>query len=171
MQEHRALILRSNRFLGSALVEHGLVSVDDLESANETFMEAIQASELKRASILNTLLFEKKSLQEADLIEYLAEGEGLGLIDLRHILLRSLRPFNVDLSLCWATSTIPFDKIEETYMLATCYYLSAPVLKHWKDRLGGRLIWFATSTVSMTQALEKVEEIHEAEDAAAAEEG
>lgn len=148
----------------------GLVSVDDLESANENFMEAIQASELKRASILNTLLFERKALKEEALVDHLVEEEGLGLIDLRHVALRSLRPFNVDLSLCWATSTIPFDKIEETYLLATCYYLSAPVLKHWEELLGGRLIWFGTSTVSMTWALEQVEEIHEAEDAAAAEE-
>jgi hypothetical protein len=170
MQEHRALILRSNRFLGSALVERGLVSVDDLEAANEKFMEAIQASELKRASILSTLLFETKSMEEQSLIEYLVDEEALGLIDLSYIDLRSLRPYNVDLSLCWATSSIPFDKVEDTYMVATCYWLSAPVVKHWEDILDGRVIWYGTSTNSMTRALERIEEIHEAEDAAAAEE-
>ncbi|HKK17997.1 MAG TPA: hypothetical protein VJ952_04875 [Opitutales bacterium] len=170
MQEHRALILRSNRFLGSALVERGLVSVDDLESANEKFMEAIQSSELKRASILSTLLFETKSLEEQSLIDHLVEEEGLGLIDLSYIDLRSLRPYNVDVSLCWASSTIPFDKVENTFMLATCYWLSAPVVKHWEELLEGPVIWYATSINSMTRALEQVEEIHEAEDAAAAEE-
>lgn len=169
MQEHRALILRSNRFLGSALVERGLVSVDDLEAANEKFMEAIQSSELKRASILSTLLFESKSLGEESLIEHLVEEEGLGLIDLSYVELRSLRPMNVDLSLCWATSTIPFDKVENTYMVATCYWLSAPVVKHWEDLLDGRVIWYGTSINSITRALEQTEEIHEAEDAAAAE--
>lgn len=170
MQEHRALILRSNRFLGSAMVERGLVSVDDLETANEKFMEAIQSSELKRASILSTLLYETKALEEQSLLEHLVEEEGLGLIDLSYIDLRSLRTFNVDLSLCWATSTIPFDKVEDTYMVATCYWLSAPVVKHWEELLEGRVIWYGTSTNSMTRALEKIEEIHEAEDAAAAEE-
>lgn len=169
MQEHRALILRSNRFLGSALVELGLVSTDDLESANERFMEAIQASELKRASILSTLLFESKTLDEQTLLEHLVEEEGLGLVDLNHIELRSLRPYNVDLSLCWVTSTIPFDKIENTYMVATCYKLSAPVVKHWEELLDGPVIWYGTSTNSMTRALERLEEIHDAEDAAAAE--
>ncbi|MFO8026484.1 MAG: hypothetical protein R6U56_02330 [Opitutales bacterium] len=169
MQEHRALILRSNRFLGSALVDRGLVSVDDLESANESFMEAIQASELKRASILSMLLFEKKTLEEQVLMEHLVEEEGLGLIDLNHIDLPSLRPFNVDLSLCWATSTIPFDKIEKTYMLATCYRLSAPVLKYWEEFLDGPVIWYGTSIISMTRALERIEEIHAAEDTVAAE--
>lgn len=170
MQEHRALILRSNRFLGSALVERGLVSVDDLEAANEKFMEAIQSSELKRASILSTLLFEDKSLEEQSLIEHLVEEEGLGLIDLNYVDLRSLRPFNVDISLCWASSTIPFDKIENTYMVATCYWLSAPVVKHWEELLDGRVIWYGTSINSMTRALERIEEIHEAEDAAAEDE-
>lgn len=167
MQEHRALILRSNRFLGSALVERGLVSVDDLEAANEKFMEAIQSSELKRASILSTLLFETKSLEERSLIEHLVDEEGLGLIDLNYVDLRSLRPFNVDISLCWASSTIPFDKVENTYMVATCYWLSAPVVKHWEELLDGRVIWYGTSINSMTRALERIEEIHQAEDAAA----
>ncbi|MEO0509395.1 MAG: hypothetical protein AAF065_06020 [Verrucomicrobiota bacterium] len=170
MQQHRALILRSNRFLGSALVDRGLVSVGDLEAANEKFMDAIQASELKRASILNTLLFELKALEETKFLEHLVEEEGLGLIDLSHVDLRSLRPHNVDLSLCWVTSTIPFDKVENTYMVASCYSLSAPVLRCWEELLDGRVIWYGTSTTSMTRALERIEEIHEAEDAASAEE-
>lgn len=170
MQEQRALILRSNRFLGSSLVDRGLVSVNDLELANEKFMEAIQASELKRASILNTLLFDTKSLEEHALLEHIVEEEGLGLIDLNHIDLRSLRPFGVDLSLCWATSTIPFDKIENTYMLATCYGLSEPVVKHWQELLNSPILWYATSSASMTRALDRIESIHEAEDAAIADE-
>jgi hypothetical protein len=170
MQEHRALILRSNRFLGSALVDRGLVSMSELEGANEKFMEAIQASELKRASILNTLLFESKALSEADLFEHLVDEEGLGLVDLDFVELRSLRPFNIDLSLCWVTSTIPFDKVEDTYMLASCYYLSAPVVKHWEESLDGRVIWYGTSTTSVTRALERIQEIHDTEDAAQDEE-
>jgi hypothetical protein len=167
MQEYRALILRSNRFLGSALVERGLVSVHELEAANEKFMEAIQSSELKRASILSTLLFENKSLAEESLIEHLVEEEDVGLIDLSYVDLRSLRPMNVDLSLCWATSTIPFDKVENTYMVATCYWLSAPVVKYWEDLLDGRVLWYGTPLSSMTRALEQIEEIHKAEDVAA----
>lgn len=167
MQEHRALILRSNRFLGSTLVDRGLVSVNELEAANEKFMEAVQASELKRASILNTLLFETKVLEEQVLLEYLVEEEGLGLIDLDHVNLRSLRPFNVDTSICWVTSTIPFDKVEETYMLATSYRLSAPVIKYWEELFARPIIWYGTSCASITRGLERIEEIHQAEDAAA----
>ncbi len=169
MQQHRALILRSNRFLGSALVDKGLVSTGDLEEANGKFMEAIQASDLKRASILSTLLFDLKKLDEAKLLDYLAEEEKLGMIDLNFTEVHSLRPMNVDLSLCWATSTVPFDHIEGVYMVATCYYMSAPVIKHWEDLLDGQVIWYGTSTASLSRALERIEEIHETEDAAAAE--
>jgi hypothetical protein len=169
MQQHRALILRSNRFLGSALVDKGLVSVGDLEEANGKFMEAIQASDLKRASILSTLLFDLKKLDEGKLLEYLAEEEKLGLVDLNFVEVSSLRPMKVDLSLCWASSTVPFDNVEGTYMVATCYYLSAPVKKYWEDLLDGRVIWYGTSTSSLSRALERIEEIHEAEDAAAEE--
>ena len=169
MKEHRALILRSNRFLGTALVERGLVSGDDLESANEKFMEAIQASDLKRASILSALLFDTKALEEKALLELLVEEEGLGLIDLNYVNLPSLRSFNVDLSLCWVTSTIPFDKVENTYMVASCYGLSLPVIKHWEQLLDGPIIWYGTSISSMASALERIEEIHEAEDAASEE--
>lgn len=170
MQQHRALILRSNRFLGSALVDKGLVSVSDLEEANGKFMDAIQASDLKRASILSTLLHDLKKVDEDKILDYLSEEEKLGLIDLNYMEVSSLRPMNIDISLCWASSTVPFDLVEGVYMLATCYYMSAPVVKHWEELLDGRIIWYGTSTGSLSRALERIEEIHEAEDAAAAEE-
>lgn len=169
MQQHRALILRSNRFLGSALVDKGLVASADLEGANGKFMEAIQSADLKRASILSTLLFDLKSLDESKLLEYLVDEEKLGLVDLDFLELGSLRPMNVDISLCWASSTVPFDHVEGTFMLASCYYMSAPVVKHWEDLLDGRVLWYGTSIASLSRALERIEEIHETEDAAAAE--
>jgi len=129
-------------------------------------MEAIQSADLKRASILSTLLFDLKKVEEAKLLDYLAEEVKLGLIDLNFVELQSLRPMNVDLSLCWASSTVPFDHVEGTYMLATCYYMSAPVIKHWEELLDGRVIWYGTSTASLSRALERIEEIHETEDTA-----
>jgi len=170
MQQHRALILRSNRFLGSSLVDKGMVSVADLEAANEKFMDMIQSSELRNASILTTLLYDMKVLEEAKLFEHTLEEHAIGLIDLDQVELHSLRSMNVDMSLCWASSTIPFDKVEDTYLVATCYYMSSPVVKHWEEQLGANVIWYATSISSMTRALERIESIHEAEDAAAVEE-
>jgi len=168
MQQHRALILRSNRFLGSSLVNKGLLSSDDLEAANEKFMEAIQSPELlKNASILTTLLYDLKLLDEAKLLEHIVEEHGIGLIDLNHIELRSLPDTKLDMSLCCASSTIPFDKVNETYMVATCYYMSAPVIKYWEDLLDGEVVWYGTSAVSMSRGLERMEDIFAAEKVAA----
>lgn len=170
MQQHRALILRSNRFLGSSLVNKGLLSSGDLEAANEKFMEAIQSPELLRnASILTTLLYDLKVLDETRLFEHIVEEHRIGLIDLNHIELRSLPMTELDMSLCWATSTIPFDKVEETYMVATCYYMSAPVVKYWEELLNGEIIWYGTSMASMSRGLERLEDVLAAEKAAAAE--
>jgi hypothetical protein len=132
-------------------------------------MEAIQSSELKRASILSTLIFESKKLEETKLLDYLVDELKLGLIDLDFADLISLRSLNlktVDLSLCWASSTLPFDTLEGTYMLASCYHMSAPVVKHWEDILDGPVIWYGTTMASLSRAFERVEDIHKAEDAA-----
>jgi hypothetical protein len=78
---------------------------------------------------------------------------------------------NAELSLCWASSTIPFDHVEGTYMVASCYYISAPVVKYWEELLDGKVVWYAASMASINRGLERIEEIHAAEDAAAEEKG
>lgn len=55
-------------------------------------------------------------------------------------------------------------------MVASCYYMSAPVIKHWEDMLDGRVLWYGTSISSLSRALERIEDVHEAEDAAAEDE-
>lgn len=170
MQQYRALILRSNRFLGSSLVEKGLLNSEDLEAANLKFMDQIQSPDsLRNASILSTILFDQKSLEESKLVEQIVEECKVGLIDLAQFQLSSLRPTGIDLDACVATWTLPFDVFDGTYMLATCYYLSAPVIKYWEDQLDGNIIWYVTSVAAMVRALENIQDIHEAEDAAAAE--
>jgi hypothetical protein len=89
------------------------------------------------------------------------------LIDLNHIELRALPSTDIDLSLCWASSTIPFDKVDDTYMVATCYYMSAPVVKYWEDLLDGKIVWYETSMASMSRGLERLEDVLAAEKAAA----
>ncbi|MEM8548068.1 MAG: TRAP transporter TatT component family protein [Pseudomonadota bacterium] len=75
MSEQRPLILRSNRFLGSALIERGLVTAEDLEVANEKLLETIQAGDIRGASLLNILIYEQKALDEALLLDSLVEGD------------------------------------------------------------------------------------------------
>ena len=56
------------------MVNKGLLSSGDLELANEKFMVAIQSPELLRnASILTTLLYDLKVLDETSLLEHIVE--------------------------------------------------------------------------------------------------
>jgi hypothetical protein len=170
MQHHRALILRSNRFLGSSLVDKGLITSAHIEAANVKFMEMMQSPEtIRNASILSTILFDHKVLEEGKLIDLIVEESKIGLVDLAQIQLQSLRPMEIDLDACSATWTMPFDHLEGTFMLATCYYLSAPVIKYWEELLDGEIIWYATTLGAMVRALETVQDLHEAEDLAEAE--
>lgn len=152
------------------MVNKGLLSSVDLEAANEKFMDAVQSPELLRqASILNTMVYDLKVLDEARLLEHIVEEHNIGLVDLDHIEIRPLPSTEIDISLCQASSTIPFDKVEQTYMVASCYYLSAPVVKHWEELLDGKVVWYSTSMASMSRGLERLEEAISAEQAAAAE--
>ena len=160
MQPNRALILRSNRFLGSSLLDKGLISNANLEAANEKFMEVIQSREsFKNASVLKIMLHDLKVLDESLLLKHTLEEYGIGLIDLNFVELNRLSSTAINLDLCWSTLTVPFDKNEQTYMLATCYYMSAPVIKHWEELLDGKIIWYTTSMVSMNHGLERIEDI------------
>lgn len=158
MQQHRALILRSNRFLASSLFDEGLISNGNLNAANEMFMGAIQSHELlKTTSLLSILISELKVLDEAKLLDHLFEQHSLGIIDLNYIELSSLPIADLDMSLCRASLSLPFDKVDGIYMVATCYYMSTPVVKHWEALLNGKIIWYATSMASMHQSLERLE--------------
>lgn len=170
MQQHRALILRSNRFLGSALVDKELIKSEDLEAANEKFMEHLQGSESAgNASILYSLLYELKTLDEAKLVDLLVEESKIGMVDLTQLKLNSLRPIGLEVSDCKATWTLPFDHIEDTYMIATCYYLSNPAIQFWEDKYKKKVIWYGTSMSSMLRAFDRIQELHDAEDVAAEE--
>lgn len=159
MLEHRSLLLRSNRFLGSALVSRNLIKVEDLEAANQKLLEVIQSDHLKAASILNILLFDLNALNERDLINSIVEANStIGLIDLRHFDVEKSVPPDIDLGLCWATWSLPFDRIDKTYFIATAYYLSAPTLKHWEESLDGNVVWYVSSITAMTETLQKIED-------------
>lgn len=162
----RPLILRSNRFLGSAMLERDLISNDILETANERLLEIIQSGDSTNASLLYVLLFDLKELNETDLIESVVETEKLGAIDLGSYHLDSIVDVPLDMSLCRATFTVPFDKMEDVWMVASAYYLSRPAVQHWEQVLGGPVIWYASSVSSIIGALERIEMIKEKKTAA-----
>ena len=160
MQNNRALILRSNRFLVSSLLDKGLITNSQMEAANEKFIEAAKtAKSYKNASILKILLHDLKALDENKLLAHIVDEHKIGVIDLKQMELHESASVEIDYSLCWSTLTVPFDQVDQTYMLATCYYMSSPALKYWEELLDGKVIWYATSLVSVNYYLDRIEKL------------
>jgi len=153
--ENRALLMRANRLMGASLVEANLVKIDDLEKANEKLFEIIAAQNARQSTLLGVLCNQMKVLNEDDVIAYVTEKEPVGLIDLRSYDISEDLRKTLDTDSCWATRTVPFDREDDFYSVATAYYLSAAVRKHWEKALGGPIIWYATTLEMLADYLEK----------------
>ena len=158
MASLKPLIMRANRLLGASLVERGLVSIDDLDAANERLLELLSANaEQTRLGLLSILINEKQCVSENRLIEYLVEEQGLAIIDVRNMEVPEELKAETTPAECWATWTVPFDKVEDTHYLATAYYMSPAVRSFWEDKIQGNLIWFAAPLGSIVDYLESLE--------------
>ena len=157
MSEHRPLLMRSNRLLGSALIEHNLVKFEDLEAANERLLEIAATGDMRRSSVLNILAYETKVLREEDLLHHVVDDHGVGVIDLRGYEVPEEVKRDLDLGACWATWSVPFDKEEDFHFVATAYYLSPAVRAYWEKTLGGQIIWQATTMDIIAEFLDRVQ--------------
>ncbi len=156
--------MRSNRFLGSALVERSLIDVGDLETANGKLLEIIQGGEMRQASLLSILMYDMQVLEEEALIERILEDTGLGLIELGSYDLTRREAQSWDVGSCWATQTVPFDAIEGFHFVATAYYLSQPARKFWEELLEGEIVWYVAPMVSIADSLNAIEEAQASEE-------
>lgn len=154
-KEYRPLLMRANRLLGAALVEHNLVKIEDLETANEKLIEVVATDQPRQSTILGLLAYDMKVLKEDDMLHHLVESEGVGLVDLRDYDVPEESRKNLDLGACWATWSVPFDREEEFWFVATAYYLSPAVRSHWEKALGGPILWFGTTLDAIAEYLEK----------------
>lgn len=156
--EHRSLLMRANRLLGANLVEVNLVKIDSLEAANERLLELVSEGDYRRSSVLGILSYELQVLNEADVLQYVVDEHGLGMVDLRSYDVPDDLRASVDLGACWSTWTVPFDREEEIHFVATAYYLSPAVRTYWEKLLGGPIVWYGTSMELISEFLESVEE-------------
>jgi hypothetical protein len=154
-KEHRPLLMRANRLLGAQLVEHNLVKIEDLETANEKFIEVVASDQPRQSTILGLLAYDMKVLREDDVLHFIVETEGAGLVDLRDYEVPDDFKKHLDLGACWATWSVPFDREEEFFFVATAYYLSPAVRAFWEKQLGGPILWFGTTLEGIADYLEK----------------
>ena len=148
--------MRANRMLGAALVENNLVKIEDLETANEKLIEIVANDQPRQSTILGLLAYDMKVLKEDDVLHHLVESEGVGLVDLRDYDVPDDSKKNLDVGACWATWSVPFDREEEFYFVATAYYLSPAVRTFWEKQLGGPILWFGTTLEGIADYLEKL---------------
>ncbi|WOO42868.1 hypothetical protein [Rubellicoccus peritrichatus] len=157
MIANRPLVLRSNRFLGAALTDAGLILNEDLEAANEKVLQAVQKEDPRGANLLNILLYDLQKLDEPALIDETLEQHDIGVIDLANYDLSFLTETEVSFSICWSTFTVPFDCVENFTMIATAYYLSKPTIDFWESQFDGPIIWYVSSVASIADALARAE--------------
>src|SRR3954466_15905466 len=155
-KEHRPLLMRANRLLGASLVEQNLVKIEDLETANEKFIEIVSTDQQRQSTILGILAYDMKVLKEDDVLHHIVESEGAGLVDLRDYEIPDDVKKTIDVGAGWATWSIPFDREEEFHFVATAYYLSPAVRAHWEKALGGPILWFGTTLEAIADYLEKL---------------
>lgn len=149
--------MRSNRLLGATLVEHNLVKIEDLESANERLLEALATDQPRQSTILGILAYEKKVLREEDVLHHMVETEGVGLMDLRHYDTNEELRKKLDTGAAWATWTVPFDREDEFYLIATAYYFSPAVRAYWEKQFDGPILWYGTTLEVIAEFLEKLD--------------
>jgi hypothetical protein len=155
--EHKPLLMRANRTLGSTLMELNLVKIEDIEQANEKLLEMVAKNQLRQSSILAILAFDMKVLNEEDLLQHVVETDSVGLVDLRDYEVPDESRKNIDMGACWATWSVPFDKEEEFFFVATAYYLSPAVRAFWEKQLGGSILWFGTTLEGIADYLERLQ--------------
>lgn len=155
-KEHRPLMMRANRLLGAQLVEHNLVKIEDLEAANEKLIELVSGEVPRQITVLGILAYEMKVVKEDDVLHHIVEAEGVGLVDLADYDVPDDVKKNVDIAACWATWSVPFDREEDFWFVATAYYLCPAVRAHWEKALSGNIIWFGATMEAIADYIEKL---------------
>ncbi len=154
--EIRSLLMRANRLLGASLVEANLVTVEQLESANERLLELIAGGAPRQCTLLGVLAYDLKVLVEEDVLQHCVDEHNVGLVDLRTYEMSEELKLGLSYPACWATWTVPFDRDDDFTLVATAYYLSPAVRTFWEKQLGGQVIWYATTLEAIAETLERL---------------
>lgn len=154
--EIRSLLMRANRLLGASLVEANLVTVDQLESANERLLELIASGTPRQCTLLGVLAYDLRAVSEEDVLQHCVDEHNIGLIDLRTYEGAEEVKLGLSQPACWATWTVPFDRDEDFTFVATAYYMSPAVRAYWEKQFDGRVVWYGATLETIAEALERL---------------
>lgn len=153
-----SLLIKSNRVLGTRLVEADLASVEEMDRANEVFIELARAKDIKRASLLRVLVYDMQSLKEESLLDYQLENYPVGAVMLENYKIDDELLAQESLELMRASWTLPIDRVNGRWFLATAYYMSDIVREFWEERLEGRITWLVSSLSQLETVFESLAE-------------
>lgn len=151
-RETSSLLIKSNRVLGTHLVEAGLTNQEDMDAANELFIRLAREKDIKRASLLRILIFDKQTLKEESILDHQIEHHPVGAVMLENYNIDEVLLLQQPLEFMRATWTLPIDYVNDRWFVASAYYLSDTVRKFWEDRLEGRISWYV-STLSQFETI------------------
>ncbi len=140
-----SLMIKSNRVLGTRLVEAGLTSVEEMDKANEDFIGLARAKDIRRASLLRIMVYDHQCLAEESLLDYQLEHHPVGAVMLENYDIDEELCDDIPLELMRASWTLPIDRVGNRWFLATAYYMSDVVRNFWEERLNGRINWYVSS--------------------------
>lgn len=140
-----SLMIKSNRVLGTRLVEAGLTSAEEMDKANEDFIGLARAKDIRRASLLRIMIYDHQSLAEESLLDYQLENYPVGAVMLENYDIDEELFEDIPLELMRASWTLPIDRVGNRWFLASAYYMSDIVRKFWEERLDGRINWYISS--------------------------
>lgn len=150
-------MMRSNRLLGASLVEHSLIKIEVLEQANERLLELMASASDVPVSILQILVVELKAISEQQILNFLSEEMGLGVVDLTHYDQPDELRKRLDIGACSATWSVPFDVEEGVNFVASAFYLSPAVRSFWESELNGPILWYATTSENISEFLARLQ--------------
>lgn len=150
--EHRSLLMKANRQLGLTLADRNLLQAEQLQEATDRWLEGLAGGE-PGASLLRVITHSLKFLREEDLLRHAMEHEGIGLVDLGDFDGPDEFRRLPDPDACWATWTVPFDRLDGFTCLASAYALSPVAKAHWEGRIEGPVLWFGTTLDGLSEHL------------------
>ncbi len=154
--EIRSLLMRANRLLGASLVEANLLTVDQLENANEKLLELIAGGIPRQCTLLGVLAYDLKVLREEDVLQHAVDEHGIGLVDLRAYEIPDEIRARVHAPACWATWTVPFDSDEDFVLVASAYHLSPAVRTYWEKQFGSQVVWYGATLETIADTLDRL---------------
>lgn len=107
-------------------------------------------------------MVETQALSEAGLLDEQIDNHGLSPCSLERVQIDPKEWEDIEIDACFATRTIPMDRVDDIVFLATSSYLSRPVREYWEGKYGQTLVWYLAPFAQIEEWLLRFAEVLDA---------